>query len=178
MNVISAPATWDAQLDCYTAAVRLYLAFPDWMRRVNFPAIRPLNAQRATPWGVSTRASQLGQYLPGTNLQGQVNNTNAITQGGVLQMPVLVPMDATEIVRSTVLAIRRRGELLGPVTKYDSVNNDLIAALSQRPGPPNHWSQVWINVELACAASMRGSSTRRGPFWSDPRWQPVSSIIP
>ncbi len=27
-------------------------------------------------------------------------------------------------------------------------------------------------------SSMRGSSTRRGPFWSDPRWQPVSSIIP
>ena len=151
-------------LDCYTAAVRLYLAFPDWMRCVNFPAIRPLNAQRATPWGVSTRASQLGQYLPGTNLQGQVDNTNAITQGGVLQMPVLVPMDATEIVRSTVLAIRRRGELLGPVTKYDSVNNDLIAALSQRPGPPNHWSQVWIDVELACALINAGKLDAARPL--------------
>ena len=140
-------------LECYTAAVRLYLSFPDWMRLVQFPpSIRPSNTGRGTPWGTSTRTSQLGQYPPTMSVfQGKLDNTAAITQGGIVQTPQLVPVEVQEIVRCTILAIRRRGELLGPLAKYDAINNDLIAALSQRPTQPNHWSQAWVDVELGCA---------------------------
>ena len=143
----------DEALQCYTAAVQLYLSFPDWMRHVQFPdSIRLSNSGRGTPWGTSTRTSQLGQYPPTMSIfQGKLDNSPAVTQGGLVQMPQLVPIEVQEIVRCTVLAIRRRGELLGPLAKYDKINNDLIATLSQRPGPANHWSQAWIDVEMACA---------------------------
>ena len=143
----------DEALQCYTAAVQLYLSFPNWMQSVQFPdSIRLSNTGRGTPWGTSTRTSQLGQYPAVMSIfQGKLDNTPALVQGGVVQMPQLVPIEVQEIVRCTILAIRRRGELLGPLAKYDKINNDLIAALAQRPGKANHWSQAWIDVELACA---------------------------
>ena len=133
----------DEALQCYTAAVQLCLSFPNWMQSVQFPeSIRPSTSGRGTPWGTSTRASQLGQYPAVMSIfQGKLDNSSAVIQGGVVQMPQLVPIEVQEIVRCTVLAIRRRGELLGPLAKYDKINNDLIAALAQRPAGHNHWSQ-------------------------------------
>ena len=133
--------------------VQLYLSFPNWMQSVQFPdSIRLSNTGRGTPWGTSTRASQLGQYPAVMSIfQGKLDNTPALVQGGVVQMPQLVPIEVQEIVRCTILAIRRRGELLGPLAKYDKINNDLIAALAQRPGKANHWSQAWIDCRIGLA---------------------------
>ena len=150
-------------LDQYTSAVRLYLAFPDWMRRVQFPpSIQPAQAAatRATPWGVSTRPARLGRY-PSEMLigQGRLDNNSVIKQGGVIQMPQLLPIQVQEIVRATVLAIRRRGELLGPLAKYDPLNQELISVLSQGPGVPNHWSQAWVDAQLGVALLYGGKQT-------------------
>ena len=52
-------------LEHYTAAVRLYVAFHDWMLRVQFdPAIRPAaaGALKPTPWGQSAQRFRLGHY--------------------------------------------------------------------------------------------------------------------
>ncbi len=152
----------ETALEHYTAAVRLYLAFPDWMRRVEFPATVPVGqapSARGTPWGVSTRPAKLGRYPEMNIAQGRLDNNSVIKQGGVIQMPQLVPIQVHEIVRSTVLAIRRRGELLGPIAKYDPLNNELIAVLSQRPGVANHWSQVWIDAPLGVALLYGGKGT-------------------
>ncbi len=150
-------------LEHYTSAVRLYLAFPDWMRRVQFPAtIQPAQAAatRATPWGVSTRPARLGRY-PSEMLigQGRLDNNSVIKQGGVIQLPQLLPIQVQEIVRATVLAIRRRGELLGPLAKYDPLNQELINVLSQGPGLPNHWSQAWVDAQLGVALLYGGKQT-------------------
>lgn len=150
-------------LEHYTSAVRLYLAFPDWMRRVQFPpTIQPAQAAatRATPWGVSTRPARLGRY-PSEMLigQGRLDNNSVIKQGGVIQLPQLLPIQVQEIVRATVLAIRRRGELLGPLAKYDPLNQELITVLSQNPGIPNHWSQAWVDAQLGVALLYGGKQT-------------------
>lgn len=150
-------------LDHYTSAVRLYLAFPDWMRRVQFPSsIQPAQsaATRATPWGGSTRPARLGRY-PSEMLigQGRLDNNSVVKQGGVIQMPQLLPLQVQEIVRATVLAIRRRGELLGPVAKFDPLNQELISVLSQGPGVPNHWSQAWVDAQLGVALLYGGKQT-------------------
>ncbi len=150
-------------LEHYTSAVRLYLAFPDWMRRVQFPSsIQPAQpaATRATPWGVSTRPARLGRY-PSEMLigQGRLDNNSVIKQGGVIQLPQLLPIQVQEVVRATVLAIRRRGELLGPLAKYDPLNQELITVLSQGPGVPNHWSQAWVDAQLGVALLYGGKQT-------------------
>jgi tetratricopeptide (TPR) repeat protein len=151
----------DDALEHYTAALRLYLTFSDWMINVQFPAsIRPSSTVVQIPWGTSGRNSRLGQY-PNSMLmsQGRVNNNQQIQQGGVVQQAVLFPIQAQEIVRATTLAIRRRTELLGPLSQYDPMTSELIAALQRRPGPPNHWSQAWIDVELGLALVAGGKST-------------------
>ncbi len=155
----------DEALKFYTAAIELYLAFPDWMMGVQFPpAIRPAQPKlsRRIPWGVSTRQPppRPGHFQPTMLIrQGRINNNEAWRRGGVIQQAVLFPIQVQEIVRCTTLAIRRRTALLGPLSKYDPLTVDLIAALSRNPGLPNHWSQAWIDVQLGLALIAGGKET-------------------
>ncbi|MFW5692963.1 MAG: CHAT domain-containing protein [Thermoguttaceae bacterium] len=147
-------------LDHYTSAMQLFAAFPGWMLRVQFPpAIRPAGAgaRVAIPWGNSTRRSQLG-YYPKSMLigQGQIDQNDVVKHGGVVQQATLMPINVQEIVRATTLAIRRRAELLGPVAEHDKLTQDVLSALARRPGPPNHWSEAWIDVQLGLAYAAAG----------------------
>jgi tetratricopeptide (TPR) repeat protein len=142
-------------LDQYNAALSLYLAYSDWMVRVQFPptiAPSPGLARAVAPWGTSTRPVQPGQF-PNTMLvgQGRVNQTDVVQRGGVVQQAILFRINAVEIVRSTALALSRRRELLGPLAKHDRLTGELVAAISRRPGPPNHWSEAWIDLLLGLA---------------------------
>ena len=157
----------DRALTHYTDALELYLAFPDWMMWVGFPpAIRPAQGRafRPPPWGGSTRRSTPGHF-PSTVLmqQGRINNNAVIQHGGVLQQAILFPIEAQEIVRSTTLAIRRRTELLGPLSEHDPLFANLIATLSRNPGQPNHWSQAWVDVQLGLALVAGGKETQALP---------------
>lgn len=150
----------------YTAAVNLYVAYSDWMLRVQFsPMIRPaVNAARI-PWGGSSRRSRLGQY-PGTMLigQGRIDHNDEVRRGGVVQHAQLRPIHVQEIVRCTALAIRRRTELMGPVGRHDPLTARLMAALSRRPGPPNHWSEAWIDLQLGLALVAGGKEDQALPY--------------
>lgn len=147
-------------LEHYTAAVKLYIAFSDWMLRVQFqPQIRPAGAGllKPTPWGASAKRFRLG-YYPDTTLisQGRINNMPQYQHGGVVQPATLYAIHVQEIVRATTLAIRRRTELLGPTCRHDPLTNELVTALSRRPGAPNHWSEAWIDVQLGLALAAAG----------------------
>ncbi len=147
-------------LEHYNAAITLYLRFHDWMLRVQFPPmIRPGGAGsvKAVPWGASSRRARAGHY-PTTMLisQGRVDNNPQYRQGGVVAPAVLYPIQVQEIVRCTTLAIRRRTELLGPICPHDPLTAQLAAALSRRPGPPNHWSEAWVNTQLGLALVAAG----------------------
>jgi len=136
----------------YTAALKLASAYSQWMLRVQFrPAIQPAGAgaYKAVPWGASTRRTRLGYYPDSIPiLRGQINNNPAVREGGVVMLANLRPINVREIVRCTTLAIRRRAQLLGPASRYDPLFAELIAKLSRRPGPPNHWSEAWIDIQL------------------------------
>lgn len=139
-------------LDHYTAAVKLYVAYSTWLMRVNFESLRPSSAAKAAPWGVSTRTSRLAD-VP-TNMKialGEIDNNNQIQRGGVVQQAMYVPINVTEVVRCTTLAISRRAALMGPTAPHDPLFQELATVLSRRPGPPNHWSEAWINLELGVA---------------------------
>lgn len=155
----------DKALDHYTAALALYQAFPDWMMRVQFPpAIRPAQAtSRRIPWGVSTRKARLGHYSSTMLMsQGNVNNNPAYRQGGLVQPAQLFPIEVQEIIRCTTLAIRRRTELLGPLSKHDPITNDLLVKLP-RAGLANHWSQAWVDVQLGLAMVAAGREVQALP---------------
>jgi len=140
-------------LECYTAALEWYLAYPDWMMRVRFPdAIQSLGARPPTPWGMSGRPTQLGRYeqrLP--MMQGRIDNTPEAKYGGVIQQAFFHQVGVQEIVRCTALAIRRRAELLGPLAKFDPLNKNILSAVSQPIGPRNHWSSAYVDLLLGVA---------------------------
>ncbi|MBU4399555.1 MAG: tetratricopeptide repeat protein, partial [Planctomycetes bacterium] len=145
----------DKALQHYTNALQLYCRFSDWMVKVRFPATIRAAATgklKAVPWGASARQSRLGHYPTSVLLaQGQIDMKGVIERGGVIQQANLFPVTPQEIVRSTTLALRRRAELLGPVGKYDSLSNELIAAFNRPVAPPNHWSQCWVDLERGLA---------------------------
>ncbi|HEY1784275.1 MAG TPA: tetratricopeptide repeat protein, partial [Pirellulales bacterium] len=147
----------------YDNALTLYASFSDWMLRVQFPPnIASAGGSRPLmPWGASQRKTILGQF-PQTFLigQGSTNNLQAVTQGGVVQQAVMVPIGAAEVVRCTTLAIRRRHELMGPVCKYDALTDRLITLLGRRQAPPNSWSQAWVDLPLGTAYAAAGDLTR------------------
>jgi tetratricopeptide (TPR) repeat protein len=149
-----------AAYKAYENALWLLVRFNNWMLSVQFPpAVVPAPAQSLTPipWHLTQRATVIGGYPPTMNImQGNINNNQAVFQGGVVQPPVLVPIYVQEIVRCSCLAIRRWRELLGPVCPYSEVTRQLVQKLSQRPVLPNHWSESWFDVQLGLAYAAAG----------------------
>lgn len=149
-------------LEHYTAAVNLYLAYPGWLAQVQYPATPLRAAPQTNPryrvtWGQTKRTSQPAVFPDTFHIaQGRLDAGRAFQEGGVVSPPMLVGIDAVEIVRCTTLAIRRRTELLGPTCQHDPLTQDLFAALAERPGLPNHWSECWIDVQLGLAQLAAG----------------------
>ncbi len=144
----------------YDAALNLYLQFSDWMIRVKFPPTLEIDqtlARRATPWGRSSRGILPGRF-PRSMLigQGRINNEMQARFGGVIQQATLFPVNVQEIVGATALAIRRRTEIMGPVAPVSKLTGELVTALSRRPGPPNHWSEAWIDLLIGLAQESAG----------------------
>lgn len=149
-------------LEHYTAALQLYVAFSDWMIRVQFPpTIRPAAARAQIPWGVSARQSRLGSYPRNMLIsQGRIDQKGVIQRGGVVQPAMARSVRVDEIVRCTTVAIRRRAELLGPLAPRDPLFAELINRLAARPGLPNHWSEAWIDVQLGLAYAAGGKTVQ------------------
>lgn len=145
---------FDQALSQYNASIQIFLAQRNWLNRVQFPPrIRPAASRRSTiPWGRTARNSTMGQ-IPKTMLilRGRLDNDKVVRRGGVVANPEFVSLRVPEVVRCLSLAIRRRNELMGPVTKIDPLSGQLVSALAARPAPANHWSQGWIDVMLGLA---------------------------
>lgn len=145
-------------LEEYTAGLQLFLKHNDWLLRVSPTPIKPSNQVANCPWGRSSRTARIGDVPESMMMsQGNLNNNNVAKQGGVVQPATLFPIQATEIVRMTSLALRRRRELLGPTGPYDPLNTEITAALSRRPITPNDWKEAWIDVELGLAYAAVGN---------------------
>lgn len=149
-------------LENYTAAIHLFLTYSNWMTRVQFRPIQAAAAGPQAPWGVSTRGSRMGHYPQRTTMiLGRVDTT--LQSKGIVETPSGYPVEVQEIVRCTVLAIRRRAELLGPLSRYDALNKTLLTAVSQPIGPRNHWAQVYTDMELAVALMANGKDGEAVP---------------
>lgn len=146
-------------LDEFNAALHIFLAHRDWMLRIDFPATIEVEAGAKTPpsWGRSARRFVVGRFpLRYSFLEGFVDNLQPIRRGGVVAPALYRPVYVTEVVRCTALALSRRRTLLGPVAEFDPLTLQLLEALARRPGPPNHWSQCWIELQLGLAYAMAG----------------------
>ena len=145
----------------FDQACRLLLAYPDWLLRVRFqdqPRPDANLARRTPPWGRSDRQATLGHF-PSTMLvgTGQFDQSQVYREGGVVQTPQFWRIHVMEIVRTSALAIRRRNEILGPLGQYDRLSKELAEVFSRGGlAPPNHWSNVWVDLQLGLAQAGLG----------------------
>ncbi|MFN0020354.1 MAG: CHAT domain-containing protein [Pirellulaceae bacterium] len=150
----------DNALKQYSAAVQLAVNYRDWMLRAEFTPIEPeANVKNQITWGTSQRRTKLGHFPAHFQvMQGktQAENAAAAQNGGVIVPQELYSCYVGEIVRCTALALSRRGEILGPASPYDPLTMSAVEAFQRRPGPPNHWSQCWISLQLGCAYAAAG----------------------
>jgi len=150
----------DQALDSYNAALQLSLAYPDWLNYVQFPPQLTPSTQAAfqsVPWQGRTRTARFANYPEEMLiLLGNVEWARAFQEGGVAMPAKLKPINVVEILRCNALAMRRRMELLGPLAPVDPMTKDLMNLWSRRPGPPNHWSQCWIDLMLGLAMQADG----------------------
>ncbi len=151
-------------LDDYNAALKLYLAFPNWMMGIQFPAnIARCATRRPTPWGQSERRTQLGQFpaamflIADTVLADPIPPPNGSSRFTAAGQPVLA--NVQEIARATALALKRRRELLGPVCPYDPLTAAVAALFARRPAGGNPCAQAWLDAEQGLAYLDKGQTT-------------------
>jgi hypothetical protein len=138
----------------FDQACQLLLAYPNFLLQVRFQntatGIRPdpNRARRIAPWGQSSRQTMFGLFSDTEQvLVGEFNAENVIRQGGVLRQPMFWRVDVIEVLRMSALAIRRRGELLGPLARHDAITKELSDEFSRgNLAPANHWSGAWIDL--------------------------------
>ena len=151
-------------LEQYTAALNIFLAYPNWTLRIDFPpVVEPLltTLPRPITWGTTTRRSTIGRFPDKyTVLQGRLDNENVIRRGGVIALPEFSQVNVHEIIRCTALAQRRRREILGVTCSQDPLTVALAETLGRR-APLNHWSQPWSDVLTGLAYASQGKSRRR-----------------
>ena len=137
----------------YTTALQIGLAYPNWLDRVQFAElVSPAGAGQyvKTTWGQSRRNPTLGYFPVATAyMEGNVDNTQAVTRGGVVQAPQYLSVNPYEIVRGTCLALRRRAELMGAIGESDPLNQQLVEFYLQ--ANRNGWARFLIDVPLAFA---------------------------
>jgi hypothetical protein len=143
--------------------------YPDWMMRMKFDQnIMPegLGFVKPLPWGVSKRQPKYGHFKREVlSFQGKTQNENeqAYRQGGIIQQPMLYPVNPQEIIRCTALAISRRAELMGPLGRNDALTADVVSKTTAAIGPANHWSEAWTDL-IRGVANVAARRARRPLF--------------
>jgi len=153
-------------LEQFDQACEMYLQNSQWMLRVNFNTVepRPLTSIHQLPWGKRTRPYALSQLPPSMLIGlGRIDNSQAASQGGVIQQSQYWKLDVIEVLRATALAIRRRNELLGPLGPQDGTSHALVTALSGGVTQANHWSQAWVDLLLGLAQMGTGETRQALP---------------
>ena len=151
-----------AALDAFDAALQVYLQHADWMRhaRMDSPPLSPAapGTIRNVPWGASKRRRVVGRFADQYSMaMGTLDVGDTIRKGGgVVTSPSIIPVDVAEIAFCTTWALKRRRDLLGPMSPHNPLNQEVLATLTRRPGQPNHWSECWISVELGMAYAAMG----------------------
>ena len=154
-------------VSAYDEALLLFATHPDWLLSVQFPpqGLRPLAQQRVATWGRSLRnASPAG--IPDTMSirQGGADQQQVLQKGGVLTAPANYPIRPQEIIKSIVISLYRRTEILGELSREGASLDEAAKALIRRPAQPNHYSQSWIDIALGTAYWAQGKPDQAMPL--------------
>ena len=147
-------------LEQFNHACEQFLAYPQWMLQVEFPALVPTrpNRRTVTPWGRTSRANIT--YGPKNSTMsinlGKVLTESDIARGGPIMRAQKWTINSAEIVRCTALAVSRRNMLLGALTPHDRLSERMAERLGRGTAPPNNWSGAWASLSQGIAEAGMG----------------------
>jgi tetratricopeptide (TPR) repeat protein len=156
-----------AAVAAYDEAILLGATNSEWLLAVQFPTQgpQPSPRPRVATWGRSARGTKSTTFPDTMTIrQTAADPQKVLQQGGVLAAPMNVPIRPQEIMRALVIALYRRGVILGPLAGEGNTIEAINNALAKRPAPANHWSQSWIDVALGTAAWSQGRLDQAVPL--------------
>ncbi|MDR1964051.1 MAG: tetratricopeptide repeat protein, partial [Planctomycetaceae bacterium] len=136
-------------LQAFNNALQIYLQQPEWLRSITYSGNPAALPRQPFAWGNSLRPGGIGDFrhCKFQIYQENINFVNLGQQGTALtKNSQLSSIRADEIISRMGLMIRRRAEILGPLSKYDPETKNLLEILNNRPCPPNHFTGVWVDV--------------------------------
>ena len=138
--------SYDEALKNYNAALNIAMTFPSWQSRVTYTLGVTQEPKVSAPWGATRRDCPVG-FCPrkATILIGE-GETAAHQQLGVVAEQRAIPIDPVEIIRCTALCIRRRTEIIGPLSPFDPMSGRIMEVFSKRYVAINHWSNALLDV--------------------------------
>ena len=154
-------ARYDDALQAYTTAVRIYFEQAKWLESISVSVEPGMMPRRQLPWGTSMRPGHVGDFsqVRFQMTQGHLDIVPVAGQAGVMQQQVRTHIQADHIVQCLALAIRRRAEILGSLSKYDLDTKKLADILATRPHLPNHFTGSWVDVLNGLTLSAMGDDT-------------------
>lgn len=137
-------------LENFNTAIRISIQYSNWLANVqNLPNPSAFTL-KPVPWGDPNPGRKL-LNIPSKFpiLFGDLNYADKYRTGGVAMAPQLKPIRGVEIARCTMLALRRRAELLGPLGASDNLNGQFITQTSLvERSMAGTWFQAWLDIEL------------------------------
>lgn len=140
---------YDDALGMFNMALQIYSRQPNWLASLSSTTAPVPKPRPGAPWGNSNRNGDIGDF---SNCKFQilaetVDIINLGRQGtGLRTGGQLTTIHADEIIKRMALMIRRRAEILGPLSKYDPETKSLEELLGGRPHLPNHFTGTWVDV--------------------------------
>ena len=120
----------------YEQALKLYLAYvkTGWQSRINPPDTLSADVaafkRSGVNWGTPTRTAKIPNIASGFSvLFGRIDAARALVEGGAVDTANLRSVDVTEIMRCVSLALHRRRQLLGPMSRLDPLSTQLLSGL-------------------------------------------------
>ncbi|MGL6226481.1 MAG: CHAT domain-containing protein [Thermoguttaceae bacterium] len=144
--------------DAYSRALNIFLVYEKWPSQIRVLGGVDVISRPATPWGVSVRQNNLAGLPKKYHIEYVTMDVTLNTEKGAQRFrnEELFPANAPEIAQCIARSIRHRAEILGPLSKFDVLNDQVLELLAARPGLPKHWSSVWFEVLYGLALSAVG----------------------
>ena len=152
-------ARYDEALRSYTTALQIYLEQADWFRSISVSVEPGMVPREPLPWGASIRPGNVGDFsrLRFEMTQDHLKIVPMAGQVGVMNQQVRTGIHADHIVQCIALAIRRRAEILGSLSKYDPDMKLIENVLASRPHLPNDpIGTCWVDVLHGLTLSAMG----------------------
>ncbi|MBE6427954.1 MAG: CHAT domain-containing protein [Planctomycetaceae bacterium] len=139
-----------AALESFSTAIRLSIQHASWPTKVSNIPNPGMFTLKAVPWVDPTPNRNLMRVPEKFSiLFGDLYHGNKYRTGGIAMAPSMKSIRATKIFNGTMLAIRRRAELLGPLGAGDELNSQLLTQLTQvQRSLAGTWFQAWLEIEI------------------------------